>query len=308
MTQDELDLLREELEMVEGLIHPFDRDAFLDGELTPVYFGCAINNFGLELFLSRFTELAPPPGPLQGVETDLPPDDPAFSAFIYKVQANMNPSHRDRMAFIRVATGKFEKNMTVKHMRTGKKIKLSFPYRLFGQKREIIEEAWPGDIVGLVNPGIFRVGDVLTTGKDFKVKAFPRFAPELFARVHLLDMSQNKGFRKGLQQLGEEGVVSVLKNSPIGGGIPVLAAVGQLQLEVFRDRMKAEYSCDVRLDTLEYTCSRWVDQEISNPESMGFPVYWDESDQPMALFRNEWHLNQVMSNEPDLKLLPHPPH
>ena len=300
--------LAEDLEMVEELIHPFEREAFLEGELTPTFFGCAINNFGLENFLAYFTELAPAPGPLPTRKGPaISPEEDRFTAFVYKVQANMDPAHRDRMAFIRVATGKFEKNMNVKHMRTGKKIKLSFPYRLFGQKREIIEEAYPGDIVGLVNPGIFKVGDLLSSSGAFEIRPFPRFAPELFARVFLLDQTQGKSFRKGLAQLGEEGVVQVFQDPRSGLAAPVLAAVGQLQLEVFRDRMKTEYRSEVKLEPLEFTCSRWVKEPVEAPERYSFKLLHDESDRPVALFRNEWHLNQVAANENDLTFLPHPP-
>jgi peptide chain release factor 3 len=300
--------LAEDLEMVEGLLHPFDQDAFIEGELTPTFFGCAINNFGLENFLEYFTELAPPPGPLPAKNGDaIPPQDDRFTAFVYKVQANMDPAHRDRMAFIRVATGRFEKNMNVKHARTGKKIKLSFPYRLFGQKREIIEEAYPGDIVGLVNPGIFKVGDLLLSSGSFEMPPFPRFAPELFARVFLLDQMQNKSFRKGMQQLGEEGVIQVFRDPKSGFAAPVLAAVGQLQLEVFRDRMKTEYRSEVKLEPLEFTCSRWLAEPIAQPERYSFKLLHDEDDRPVALFRNEWHLNQVAANEKELTFLEHPP-
>ena len=304
--EEDHDLLCEELEIVEELMHPFEEESFREGELTPVYFGCAINNFGVENFLGHFTEMAPAPGPLPTKEGEIAPDNDNFTAFVYKVQANMNPAHRDRMAFIRVAAGRFEKNMDVKHVRTSKKIKLSFPYRIFGQKREIIEEAWPGDIVGLVNPGIFKVGDVLTNGKNIELPSFPRFAPELFVRVTLLDMTQNKGFRKGLQQLGEEGVVQVFRDPRRTTAAPVLAAVGQLQLEVFRDRMKAEYRCECNLQPLEFTCSRWIGNELDNPDKYSFTLMYDESDRPVALFRNEWHMNQVAGSDQELKLLPHP--
>jgi len=307
LSEDDILRLREDLDVVEELMHPFDGDAFREGEQTPVFFGCALNNFGVELFLSRFTELAPKPGPLPTTVGRIQPEDETFTAFVYKVQANMNPMHRDRMAFIRVSTGKFEKNMNVKHLRSGRKIKLSFPYRLFGQKREVIEEAFPGDIVGLVNPGLFKVGDVLTTGRSFEMPSFPRFAPELFARVTLIDTSQSKSFRKGLEQLGEEGVVQIFHDPASHARMPVIAAVGQLQLEVFRDRMKAEYRSDVRLDVLEYTASRWIGSPIENPEHVTFALMYDENEHPVALFRNEWHMNQVLQTEQEMVFLTHPP-
>ncbi|MDJ0837287.1 MAG: peptide chain release factor 3 [Acidobacteriota bacterium] len=299
--------LREDLEMVEELMHPFDEESFNEGEITPVFFGCALNNFGIEHFLTDFTQRAPKPAPLATTDGPMTPESAQFSGFVYKVQANMNPMHRDRMAFIRVSTGRFEKNMTVKHLRSGRKVKLSFPYRLFGQKREIIEEAFPGDIVGLVNPGTFKVGDVLTDGKAFQMPSFPRFAPELFARVILVDTSQSKSFRKGLEQLGEEGVVQIFRDPKRVANLPVIAAVGQLQLEVFRDRMKTEYRSEVRLDVLEYGASRWIGSEITNPERYTFSIMYDESEHPVALFRNEWHMNQVIGNEPDMEFLTHPP-
>lgn len=307
ISEKDYSLLREETELIEGLIHPFERDLFLEGEMTPVFFGCAINNFGVENFLSRFIDLAPPPGPLLTVDGEIPARDETFNGFIYKVQANMNPAHRDRLAFMRVATGKFQKNMSAKHPRTGKKVKLSFPYRLFGQKREIIEEAYPGDIVGLVNPGIFKVGDVLTSGKNIRMRAFPRFAPELFARVYLLDQSRNKSFRKGLAQLGEEGVVQLFKDPKFGGGGFVLAAVGELQLEVFMERMKTEYRCECRLELLEYSASRWIEGDPGVADHHAFALMYDEFDLPVALFRNQWHMEQVMAAGGDLGFLPHPP-
>lgn len=299
--------LREELEMIDELAHEFDEELFLEGELTPVYFGCAITNFGVEHFLNRFTTKAPPPGPLRTSAGPLPPTDENFSGFVYKVQANMDPMHRDRVAFIRVATGKFEKDMSVKHLRTGKKVKLSFPYRLLGQKREVIEEAWPGDIVGLVNPGTFKVGDVLSSSREFRMLGFPRFAPELFARVHLLDQTHGKSFRKGVEQLGEEGVVQLLRDPKGTSPMPVLAAVGDLQLEVFRDRMRAEYRCECRLEPLPYNISRWLGSPLANPDYPPFTIMYDELDRPLGLFRNEWHMQQVLAEEEGLILLTHPP-
>lgn len=299
--------LREEIELVTELVHEFDEELFLEGELTPVYFGCAVNNFAVEHFLHRFTERAPKPSPLKTDQGPLPPQDDNFAGFVYKVQANMDPNHRDRVAYVRVVSGKFEKNMTVKQLRTGKKVKLSFPYRLFGQKREVIEEAWPGDIVGLVNPGTFKVGDVLSSGKTFKMLGFPRFAPELFARVHLLDQSQGKSYRKGLLQLGEEGVIQLLRDPKLASHMPVLGVVGDLQLEVFKDRMKAEYRCDCRLEMLPYGTSRWLGSPVAELDLLPFPVMYDEADLLMGLFRNEWHLQQVLAQEQDLILLAQPP-
>jgi peptide chain release factor 3 len=300
-------LLRDELEMVETLLHPFDEDSFAEGEITPVFFGCAINNFGLDHFLETFTRLAPSPRPLNTLEGPVNPKDDAFNAFVYKVQANINPAHRDRMAFIRVASGIFEKEMTVRHQRSGKKVKLNYSYRLFGQRRETIDRAYPGDIVGLVNPGIFRVGDVLTTGQSLNMPPFPRFAPEIFALAHLSDQTQAKAFRKGLAQLGEEGVVQVFSDPFAPGNASILAAVGQLQLEVFQERMREEYRCDVRLESLPYTASRWISGPLKGPEFYSFKLLHDEQDRPIALFRNPWHQQQCESKDKELLFSLHPP-
>ena len=308
INNEDYERITEDMELVEEILHPFDLESFLEGELTPVFFGCAINNFGIDHFLETFTQLAPVPAKLKTLQGELlAPERKEFSAFVYKVQANMNPNHRDRMAFIRIATGIFEKNMTVRHQRTGKKIKLSYSYRLFGQKREIIEEAFPGDIVGLVNPGIFRVGDLLLTGPPLEIPPFPRFAPEMFVRVYLNDQGQGKSFRKGIEQLGEEGVVQVFLDKKQSGNLPVLAAVGQLQLEVFRDRMGTEYNCECRLEPLDFTCSRWMSREMENDSNVSFKIMHDELDRPVALFRNEWHMNQCISKEKDLEFFSHPP-
>lgn len=307
LSESDYERLKEEMELVTELAHEFDDELFQEGELTPVYFGCAMTNFGIEHFLDRFTKNAPCPGPLRTSDGPIPPEDKNFSAFVYKVQANMDPMHRDRVAFVRVATGKFEKNMSVKHLRTGKKVKLSFPYRIFGQKREIIEEAWPGDIVGLVNPGTFKVGDVLSGSKSFKMLGFPRFAPEIFGRVSLLDQTHGKSFRKGVVQLGEEGVIQLLNDPASPSPLPTLAAVGELQLEVFKDRMKAEYRCDCRIERLPYGASRWLASPLPNPDFPPFTVMEDELGFKLALFRNEWHIQQVAAQEPDIVLLTHPP-
>jgi len=308
MSSADFSRIQEDMELVDGALHPFDLESFKEGELTPVFFGCAINNFGIDHFLESFTKLAPPPAPMETAQGEkIDPERKEFAAFVYKVQANMNPQHRDRMAFIRVATGKFEKNMTVRHQRSGKKVKLSYSYRLFGQKRETVEQAFPGDIVGLVNPGIYKVGDLLTTGQSIDIPNFPRFAPELFSRVYLTDQSQNKSFRKGIEQLGEEGVVQILTDRKKSGNLPVLAAVGQLQLEVFRERMSKEYRCDCRIEPLEYTCSRWIIGPLKDEAMYTFKIMHDELDRPMGLFRNEWHLNQCIAKEDDLTFLAHPP-
>lgn len=304
---NDLGLLREEVEMVEGLTPEFDSELFLEGEMTPVFFGCAINNFGLENFLSNFTKMAPCPGPMPTMNSEIQPNSENFSGFIYKVQANMNQAHRDRMAFLRVASGKFEKNITAKHLRTGRKVKLSFPYRLFGQRREVVEEAYPGDIIGLVNPGIFKVGDLLTTGPSVDMVPFPRFAPEQFARVFLTDQMHNKSFRKGIKQLGEEGVIQVLWDPKSHAQTPVLGVVGQLQLEVFKERMLAEYRCECRLDALDFHVSRWVTGDLGNLDLHSFSIMYDEMERPVALFRNEWHFNQVKAQEEHLEFFAHPP-
>lgn len=298
--------LAEDLEVVKSCIPRFDHQEFLAERITPMFFASALTGFGVENLLRRFLVIAPPPGPLATLDGHIAPDAPFFSGFVYKIAANMDRQHRDRIAFLRVTSGRFERGMTVKHLRTGREVRLSHPHRFFAQERITIDEAYPGDVIGLINPGLFRVGDVLTTGPRIAVRNFPRFAPEIFARARPAEAALRKGFHKGLAQLGEEGVVQVFWPRE-GARDPVLGAVGELQLDVFRFRMETEYSVRVVLERLPYTRARWLARTTPRLLEMLPLVVLDESDRPVALFRSDFEIDYARERYGDLALLDKPP-
>jgi peptide chain release factor 3 len=295
--------LLEDLEMIEHVLPPFDMEAFLKAEITPVFWGSAITNFGVESFLQHLIDLAPPPQPLNSSAGKIEPDKDFFSAFVYKVQANMNKSHRDRISFVRVISGRFERGMTVKHPRSGKEVKLNYPFQLFGQDREILDEAFPGDVMGLTNPGLFSVGDVVTSGQEFSIPHFPRFAPEIFARVYPASHSYSKSFRKGIEQLGEEGVIQIFSDAE-GSPSPLVAAVGELQLQVFTWRMEAEYNEKVNLERLPFTRTRWLGSDVR--PATATTIAYDEKGRPVALFKSDWEMAYAVERTPGLVLLETP--
>src|SRR5436309_1916030 len=253
----------EELAMLDGAGAAFDHPMVLAGELTPVFFGSAVNNFGVQLLLDAFLELAPRPGPRLADSRTIQPEDPDFSGFIFKIQANMDPKHRDRLAFVRVCSGKFERDMSVVHTRTGKKLRLSSSHKLFGRERETVDEAYPGDVVGLVGHSGFGIGDTLTEDPAIVYDEIPRFAPECFAYLHSTSTSQFKRFREGLSQLLQEGVVQVIEVKDSSRTTPLLAAVGPLQFEVVQYRLQSEYGAESRLESAPWSLMRWLDPDVS---------------------------------------------
>ena len=296
---------REGIELAEGALPEFDPAAFLDAKMTPVFFGSAVTNFGVELFLQRFLELVPPPPALTLADgATLKPETDQFTAFVFKLQANMNQKHRDRVAFVRITSGRFERGMAVNLPRLKKQVRLSSPVAFFGQERSTIDEAYPGDIIGLINPGTFRLGDVLASGDPPDFSPLPRYAPEIFARLILTDSGRVKSFRKGLEQLAEEGVVQVFTDRD---GQTIIGAVGQLQFEVFAFRLEEEYGAPNRLETLGYECSRWVREEDLKQFSAYDMVVRDEDKNPVVLFKSEFRLKSLIMDKPDLALLEHPP-
>jgi peptide chain release factor 3 len=295
-----------ELEMVEECLMQFDRDLFLDGEISPMFFASAVTNFGVENILQNFIDLCPPPGPLRTLDGEVRPDEDFFSGFVYKVAANMDKQHRDRIAFLRVVSGRFERGMAAKHLRLNREVRLSHPHRFFGQERITIDEAFPGDVIGLINPGLFRVGDVVSSGRRIEARNFPRFAPEIFAQAGPMDPSMSKGFRKGLAQLGEEGVVQIFFPRT-GVRNPILGAVGELQLEVFKQRLESEYGVVARMDRKSYTRARWMVSTSPNLLTMLPMVVVDEADRPVALFNSEFEITYALDRYDDLQLLDHPP-
>src|SRR5260221_4350522 len=265
MTPEAYTRMVDELAMLDGAGARFDHPAILAGRLTPVFFGSAVNNFGVQLLLDAFLELAPPPQPHAVNERVIRPDDPQFSGFIFKIQANMDPKHRDRLAFVRICSGKFERDMTVVHTRTAKKVRLSSSHKLFGRDRETIDEAFPGDVVGLVGHTEFRIGDTLAEDPSLTYAEIPRFTPECFAWLQSPSTAQFKRFREGLEQLLQEGVVQAFQLKDSSQRVPLLGAVGPLQFEVVQYRMQSEYGAESRLEHGPWKILRWIAAEDGAP-------------------------------------------
>ncbi|WP_247216439.1 peptide chain release factor 3 [Synechococcus sp. C9] len=300
--------LKDDLELLDGVAPAFDISALQRGEMTPVFFGSAMTNFGVELFLRYFLKFAAPPGGHTSTQGVIPPDYPEFSGFVFKLQANMDPKHRDRVAFIRVCSGKFVKDMTVQHPRTGKTIRLSRPQKLFAQERESLEVAYPGDVIGLNNPGVFAIGDTVSTGGKFRFPGIPSFSPELFAYLKNPNPAKSKSFQKGVTELTEEGAVQILYSTDESRRDPIVAAVGQLQFEVVQFRLQNEYGVETILEPLPYSLARWVVGGWSALERVGrlfnTVVVKDGQERPVLLFKNTWNLQQVQEDHPDLELSP----
>ncbi len=287
----------EELEMLDHAGHDWDDAAVLSDKTTPVFFGSAINNFGVQLLLDGFLKHAPAPKPRVMGGVDISPENPAFSGFIFKIQANMDPKHRDRIAFVRICSGKFERDMVVHHSRSAKKVRLSSSHKLFGNERETVDEAYPGDVIGLVGHDSFGIGDTLTTDPAILYKEIPRFTPEAFSYLHNPNTARYKQFRQGLDQLMQEGVIQALylRNSPIK--VPLLAAVGPLQFEVVQFRLESEYGAASRLEPAPWTVVRWLPPEMKEDDldavslPTGSRVAFDMGNNPVVLFPNEWSAN-----------------
>jgi peptide chain release factor 3 len=300
--------LREDLEVLDGAGHEFDREAIHGGRLTPVLFGSALINFGVEPFLRAFLDHAAAPGPRESSAGLVAPDHPEFSGVVFKLQANMDPRHRDCLAFVRVCSGRFTRDMTVTHARTGRQVRLSRPQKLFARERELVEEAYAGDVVGLNNPGAFAIGDTVHTGPRLVYPGIPSFSPELFANLRNPNPSQAKKFQKGVAQLEEEGAVQILRPVDAATQEPILAAVGQLQFEVVQFRLNSEYGVETRLEPLPFTGARWVSggwDALRRAERL-YEVYTaqDRFERPVLLFKSEWHLRRAEETNPQLGLSP----
>ncbi len=312
--------VKEQLEMLDGAGHPFDLAAVQAGQQTPVYFGSAVNNFGIQLLLDGFLKDSVPPQPRKSVSITVPGlaqptearevavTNEKFSGFIFKIQANMDPKHRDRIAFLRVCSGKFERDMVVTHQRTGRQVRLSSSHKLFGQERETVDEAWPGDVIGLVGHDSFGIGDTLTEDRTICYDETPRFPPEVYTYISNPNPSDSKKFRAGLEQLLQEGVVQsfTARNAP--SGATLLAAVGPLQFEVVQYRLQAEYNAESRLTPTPWTILKWLEPHpsLKNTASLivatGVSFGTDKFDQPIALFPNDWTMRYFVEKNPDLKL------
>jgi len=283
----------DELGMLDAAGATFDPEAVLAGTLTPVFFGSAVNNFGVQLLLDSFLAYSTAPRPRRAGTELIEPTNPAFSGFVFKIQANMDPRHRDRIAFIRVCSGKFNREMVVTHARSGKKVRLSSSHKLFGRERETVEEAYPGDVIGLVGHAGFGIGDTLTEDPSIVYREIPRFAPECFAYLHSTSTSQAKRFREGLEQLLQEGVVQVLEVKDSTRATPLLGAVGPLQFEVVQYRLNAEYGAESRLESAPWDFMRWISPEVSTDDLAGIlpsgtKLAFDAEQRAVLLFPSEW--------------------
>jgi peptide chain release factor 3 len=306
LEQDLYYQLKEDLEVLDEVGAEFDLDLIHQGQMTPVFFGSAMTNFGVQLFLEAFMDYALKPGSRRSTAGDIPPTYDDFSGFVFKLQANMDPKHRDRIAFVRVCSGKFEKDMVVNHARSGKNVRLSHPQKLFAQGRASIEEAYPGDVIGLNNPGVFAIGDTIYLGSKLEYEGIPCFSPELFAFLKNPNPSKFKQFRKGVNELREEGAVQIMYSADEAKRDPILAAVGQLQFEVVQFRLQNEYGVETRLEPLPYTVARWVGGGWDALNKVGrlfnTVTVKDAWGRPVLLFRNQWNCQQVEGEHPELAL------
>ena len=293
-----------EVDLVTGAMPAFDAQDFLSGQQSPVFFGSAINNFGVREVLDALVEMAPAPGPRASVQRSVAPDEPKFSAVVFKVQANMDPAHRDRVAFLRICSGRFERGMKIKIARNGKEIRTNNALSFLSQRREILDEAFAGDIIGVPNHGLLRLGDTLTEGEVLQFKGLPFFAPEMFRAVETADPMRNKQLRTGLMQLGEEGAIQVFR--PVAGGAMLLGAVGQLQFEVVAHRLKAEYGAEVRFIGSRFNVARWVTSD--DPKKLtqfldenAHRVAEDVVGAPVLLTAHRSELDVVQERWPDIQ-------
>lgn len=255
------DELRESIELVQGASHEFDEQAFLEGKLTPVFFGSAINNFGIQELLDYFALYAPRPQPRETDVREVKPEEEKFSGFVFKIQANMDPQHRDRVAFLRVCSGQFQNGMKMRQVRIGKDVKISNAITFLASEREHVENAYPGDIIGLHNHGTIKIGDTFTQGEELKFTGIPNFAPELFRRVRLRDPLKMKALQKGLDQLSEEGASQVFR--PMNNNDVIVGAVGVLQFDVVAFRLKSEYGVECGFEAVNVSTARWVESDDS---------------------------------------------
>ncbi|HZV33616.1 MAG TPA: peptide chain release factor 3 [Verrucomicrobiae bacterium] len=298
----------EELSMLEHAGEAFDANAVLAGKTTPVFFGSAANNFGVKLMLDGFLKHSPAPKPRTISTGIVEPDKAPFSGFVFKIQANMDPKHRDRIAFLRVCSGRFERDMTVLHSRTGKKVRLSSSHKLFANERETVDEAFPGDIIGLVGHSDFGIGDTLTEDANIVYHEIPRFTPESFSFLHNPNTAKFKQFRTGLDQLLQEGVIQILHLRDSGTKIPLLAAVGPLQFEVAQYRLESEYGAASRLEAAPWTVVRWLPPDMKEDEldamqlPTGAKIAFDSDQKPVVLFTNDWSANYFMQTNPRVPL------
>ena len=302
-----IEKLQEEIELLDGAVDALDMERVKQGQLTPMFFGSAMNNFGVEVFLNRFLEYSLPPQPRQSDQGPIDPFSENFSALVFKIQANMDPAHRDRLAFIRICSGRFVKGMEARLIQQKKTVKLTQPQQFMAQERETVEEAVAGDIIGLFDPGIYHLGDTLAAGNaSFRYEGIPMFAPEYFARVAPVDSLKRKQFVKGINQLAEEGAIQTFRRLDIGLEEHIVGVVGVLQFDVLKFRLEREYGANVQMERLPFRFVRWVKNEGLKPESLSLvsttrPAA-DEDGRLVLLFENEWSIQWALEHNTGLEL------
>lgn len=299
--------LCDDIELLDGASYEFDIEKVRKGELSPVFFGSALTNFGVEPFLGNFLEMTTSPTPRNSSAGIIDPFDPEFSAFVFKIQANMNKAHRDRITFLRICSGKFDKDMEVLHVQGNKKLRLSQPQQIMAQEREIIDEAYAGDIIGVFDPGIFAIGDTICSPKKkFEFESIPTFAPEHFMRVRQKDTLKRKQFVKGTTQIAQEGAIQIFHEPDSGMEEVIVGVVGVLQLEVFEYRMKNEYNVDLFKEGLPYSYIRWIDNKDIDPKTLKLSsdtkLVKDFRDNYLLLFTSEWNIRWALERNEGLEL------
>jgi len=299
---------KEELELLEIAGNPFSQEEFLKGNITPVFFASALTNFGVEPFFDAFIHMAPSPQPriataMNGSNVSIDPVSHPFSAYVFKIQANMDKRHRDSMAFLRICSGKFDRDMVVKHHRLKKDVRLSRPHGMVAGERTTVDAAYPGDIIGVINPGVFAVGDTISLSGGFNFKPLPQFQPEIFAKIIPKDVGKRKSFDKGIFQLSEEGAIQILRPFDYSGDL-IFAAVGQLQFEVMQYRLRDEYQVETLVTPLPFQCSSWLigDLKAFQKPSTALIVQ-DKQQHPMVLFCENWEKQYAIKQNPDHQLV-----
>lgn len=298
--------LRDDVELLDGAGYELDLEKVRHGKLSPVFFGSALTNFGVEPFLEHFLKMTTAPLARSTPDGVVDPFDEDFSAFVFKIQANMNKAHRDRIAFMRICSGRFEKGMEVTHVQANRKIKLSQPQQMMAQSREIIEEAYAGDIIGIFDPGIFSIGDTVCSGKKVKFEGIPTFAPELFCRVQQKDTMKRKQFVKGATQIAQEGAIQIFQEIASGMEEVIVGVVGTLQFDVFKHRMENEYNVEIRMENLPYQLIRWIDNEEIDLKKLNLTSdtkkVQDRKGRYLLLFANEWSIRWALEHNEGLEL------
>jgi len=304
---DLYDRLLEDIELLEIAGEPLDMEKVRAGELTPMFFGSAMTNFGVRPFLEAFIEMAPSPYAKRHSDGSVAPDSESFSGFVFKIQANMDPAHRDRIAFMRICSGRFEKGMEVVHQRTNKSLRLAQSQQFLAQERVSVEEAYAGDIIGVFDPGCFLIGDTLCGGRHaFRFEGIPMFPSEHFAEVRALDAGKRKQFLKGIRQIAEEGAIQVFKQPDLGIEMYTVGVAGALQLEVLEYRLKNEYNVEIGIRKLPYQLARWVVADKFNKDMLAYTdtlLLEDQYRRPVVLFKNEWSLSRMEEKNKDVKFL-----